>query len=167
MNFAIRNPIKTTIFLVMVTLFAFWQWPPTEANAIVVTASAGTITTSHTQIPESQIDVYTLTCTSHASAGTVTATITDMEGMLLRVVTDPGSPAPDDNWDFTLSDANGIDVCATEGNNRSTSSSQDFCPFVGDGTNYIPTTLQGTLTLAASNMNNSKAAVFKFYLKRL
>lgn len=44
------------------------------------------------------------------SAGTATVTTKNISGELIKIVTDPGSAAPTDNWDVILTDDEGVDL---------------------------------------------------------
>src|SRR6478735_9624325 len=59
-----------------------------------------------------------------------------VNGVILRVVTDPGATAPTDNYDVTLVDDYGLDLFAAQGMNRDATASEHFCPGLAftDGT---------------------------------
>lgn len=46
------------------------------------------------------------------SAGTATVTTRKIVGRLIKIVTDPGSAAPTDNYDVAVTDEEGVDVLA-------------------------------------------------------
>ena len=91
-------------------------------------------------------------------------------GVILRVVTDPGSPAPTDNYDVTLPDANGVDLFAAQGANRDTSNAEHFCPGLaftdGTTTSVMPISHYGAATLAVANAGDSKTGEVVIYVKK-
>lgn len=107
--------------------------------------------------------------TSDASAGTVSQVIAECVGAIERVVTDPGTAAPTDNYDITLLDENGIDVLMGLGMNRDTANTEQICPGITctDGTNnaVIPIAVHGDLTLTIANAGNSKNGTITLYLR--
>ncbi len=52
----------------------------------------------------------------------------DIDGAIMRMVTNPGATAPTDDYDITLVDADGVDLLAGEGANRDTSTSEQVFP---------------------------------------
>lgn len=48
--------------------------------------------------------------TTDDSTGSVTCTTQKISGELIKIVTDPGSAAPTDNWDVVLTDDEGVDL---------------------------------------------------------
>ena len=132
---------------------------------MAISVTAGSLTVSSVAIPGSEsIEVWTLAWTSHASAGTVTATgISGIEGKILRVVTNPGSVAPTDNYDITLSDIDGLDIFEGLGANRDTANSEEFVPYIST---YGQVVTQDDLSLAITNAGNSKTGAIKIYLEK-
>lgn len=125
---------------------------------------AGTVTYEISKISKNLTKVI-FTCTADASAATFPATTTtdSFAGKLSRVVTNPGATAPQDNWDFTLADADGIDLLNSEGANRHTTTSQECFPkwpnAAGSGYVYAAKPFHGTLTLTVSGNNVNSAIV--------
>ena len=86
-------------------------------------------------------NIVTLTCTT-ATGGTVTAAILAtyeaqetalnspaiLKGYIRRVAINPGSTAPSDNWAFTLTDSDGVDVLAGMGISNDTANSSQIIP---------------------------------------
>lgn len=95
-----------------------------------------------------------------AANGSVSGTFSEF-GELLRVITDPGSPAPDSAYDLVINDEFGIDILAGQGANLSATASANVCPGTplkdGTTTSVIPMTIAGTLTVAITNAGDSKA----------
>lgn len=75
-------------------------------------------------------------------------------GLLLGVVTNPGSTAPTDDWDLTLVDSDGVDVLSGLGANRDTSTSESVA---------IPSPIPviGTLTLTIANAGDEKTGTVR------
>lgn len=110
-----------------------------------------------------------ITWTSDAS-GAATATIQNVNGVIQRIVTKPGSPAPTDNYTVKLNDESGIDVLAGQGTaNRDTANSEHFCPGValndGTTTSVVPVSVCGDLSLVISGAGSAKAGTFTIYFR--
>ena len=107
--------------------------------------------------------VLTLTCTADASDGSFPSTATRViNGFVYLVKTNPGTTAPTDNYDITLTDEDGVDIMNGELADRDSSDTECAVPEI-DG---LPATypVDGTLTLAISNNSvNSAGVVVKIY----
>lgn len=116
---------------------------------------AGTIT--FTQEDRGEVRRIIATCTADAADGSFPATaLPAFQGTIVAVVTDPGSPAPTDNYDFTLVDGNGLDRLNGAGQNRDTVNSERI------RTNIV-VDLNETLTLTPTgNSVNSAVLVITF-----
>ena len=119
---------------------------------------AGTVTqTANRQ--GSVIDVV-LTCTADASDGSFPATaITEkISGYLIQMITNPGTTAPQSNYDITLVEDDGsIDVLQGTGANRHASNSE-LAVVVYNSTSLHPVVSQDdtlTFTLANNNVNSA------------
>lgn len=75
--------------------------------------------------------------------------VREFSGVVLRVVTDPGSVAPTTLYDITLTDSNGIDVLGGAGANRSATLSEQCFPTVATVPWECP--IAGPLTLNITN----------------
>ena len=98
---------------------------------------AGTVTTTilsrtdHTRI--------TVEWTADAADGSVPQTdilasisgMTELFGRITEVAAEPGTPAPTDNYDIELVDAEGMDVLGGAGKDRDASNPERFVPIVG------------------------------------
>lgn len=103
---------------------------------------------------------------SDASDGTVTATATACKivGRLIKAITDPGSVAPTDNYDITMTDDEGVNVLsACQGTlaDRDTANTEEQYFLVKDlaGTplaQSIHPVVCSALTFAIANAGNSK-----------
>jgi hypothetical protein len=75
---------------------------------------------------ESSLDVISIAFVADAGDASVPATtIEGVRGRLVRLVTNPGVPAPSDNYDFVLNDADGFDVLDGAGTNRDQSNTEE------------------------------------------
>ena len=67
---------------------------------------AGTVTLAHHEI--GHIRKVVATCVGDSANGSIPATaLPPIEGRLMHLVTNPGTPAPTANYDITLVDQNG------------------------------------------------------------
>ena len=102
------------------------------------------------------------------SGGNFTSNV-KLDGLIIKVVTDPGASAPTDNYDVTLVDEFGLDLLAGQGANRDTTNSEMFCPgiVVTDGTNtsVMPMSHKGTATLTIANAGDTKNGTVSIYSK--
>lgn len=124
---------------------------------------AGTVTT--TRIPiVSQSGVYTekvqIDWTSDAS-GNADATV-NLHGFLIKVVTDPGSAAPTDNYDVTLV-SDGVDQLASLLVDRDTANSELVYPVASNAS--TPIFLAGDHTFTIANAGNAKTGTVYLYLR--
>jgi hypothetical protein len=138
------------------------------AVALSATAVArvpvGTCTQAYSSI--GNIRLVTLTCTADAAAATFPSTdlTTKIEGRLLKLVTNPGATAPQDNYDLVLNDQHGADVLQGVGANRHTTTTQEVAiVYSGTGTHPVVDE-QDTLTLVITGNNvNSAITVVSIY----
>lgn len=104
----------------------------------------------------------TLSMTSDTD-GSVEYTTQAVRGVIHRVTTNPGSTAPTDNWDITVSDENGIDVLASLGANRDTTNSETVFPV--DTTSGFPFAVSEPLAVAVTNAGDSKTFSLTIYFR--
>ena len=85
----------------------------------------------------------------------------NIEGTLLQIETNPGSPAPADNYDIYLNTADGIDLLQGCGVNRDTSNSE--CAAIVFGTNYKRSAIDDsdvlTLVVSGSTVGGAKTEI--------
>lgn len=103
-------------------------------------------------------------------SGNVSGNLTDyVGGELLRVVFDPGSPAPTANHDIVLNDESGLDVLAGRGANLSATATTHVVPGVPftDGTtaSVRPVALDDKLELQVSNAGSGGAGSVILYVR--
>ncbi len=96
--------------------------------------------------------------------------VVNLTGVILRVVTDPGSTAPTDNYDLTAPDEFGLDVFAGLAANRDTANTEHFVPGVAftDGTtvSVMPIAVAGNVTLTLANAGSAKVGSVTIFMKK-
>lgn len=121
-------------------------------------------------VPGTGICAYQWDWISHTD-GTVSglaasATIT---GTIVGVLTNPGSTAPTDNYDITLTDSNGFDVLAGQGADRDTANTEMFCPGIpfkdGVTTSIAPVVVNSPLTLGVTNAGSGKVGTLILFVR--
>lgn len=107
--------------------------------------------------------------------GTATVTTRKVVGELVKIVTDPGSAAPTDNWDVTITDSEGVDVTTACMNAatllaRDTANTEETYLYLKEasatpiGIGAFPVVCD-TLTVALANAGNSKTAQVILYFR--
>jgi hypothetical protein len=105
------------------------------------------------------------------AAGAVTEWYTRdcVRGRLSKVVFNPGTAAPTDNYDVTLLDTNGVDVLQGLGANRDTANTETVVPaieqLVGATTALLPVVVCDKLQLVIANAGNAKEGVISLYIE--
>jgi hypothetical protein len=99
--------------------------------------------------------------TSDAS-GNADVSIENMYGWCVKVLTDPGSTAPTDNYDITLLDENGFDALESKLVDRDTANKETVYPLVTGAA--TPVFLCGTHTFTVANAGNAKVGRAIFYI---
>ncbi len=126
--------------------------------------AAGTVTQTLTKVGSHTL-LLTFSWTADASAATVpvTASSTGLEGYVYLVVTNPGTTAPTDLYDITLTDTESVDVMGGELSDRSTSATQQVVPKIDTvfGARWVDGVLTMTLT---NNSVNSATGTVKVYI---
>ena len=101
-------------------------------------------------------------------SGNYTKAIT-VVGVILKVVTNPGSAAPTDDYDVTLIDEDGLDLFAGQGANRDTANTEAFCPGMslsdGTTTSVLPMSHNGAATLTIANAGDTKSGSVVIYIQ--
>lgn len=111
--------------------------------------------------------VLTYNWTSNAAGNASKTSIWPISGYIVKVITNPGSTAPTDNYDITLTNSDGIDVVHGELANRDTANSEEIVPVPSDNvTVYGGSAVSGLLTLNVSNAGDSKVGVVKVIFER-
>lgn len=101
--------------------------------------------------------------TADASGGSVDNVDTEknIDGEVLFVVTDPGATVPTNDYDITLADSQGCDILGSEGDNRSSTTTQQAMLKIGN--HYGPRYVEGPLTLGISG-NSVNSALINVYI---
>lgn len=136
---------------------------------VSIASAAGTVTQSYTKTDryvDETVRELTFSWTGDASDGTVPATATTaaVNGYVFMAVTNPGSTAPTDNYDITLTDADGVDIFGAELSNRDTTNSEQAVPKIGSatyGSRYVNSVLTLNIT---GNSVVSATGVVRIYI---
>jgi len=123
--------------------------------------AAGSVTQSWTS------PTLTFSWVGDVSGGGVPAEISELEfnAYVCLVVTNPGTTAPTDNYDITLTDEDGIDIMGGQLANRDTADSESAVPKIG--TVYGCRPIDGTITLNITNNSvNSATGTVKVWILR-
>jgi hypothetical protein len=137
---------------------------------------AGTCTQAITNFPTNTTTwqkVLTFTCTADAANATYPSTAisaanaNNLKGWYLyKLITNPGSTAPTDNWDFTLSDGDGIDVLGGAGANRHTTTSQMIAPLLTTGVYFAQPVLDAwTLAITGNSVNSAVIVIQAIFVR--
>jgi hypothetical protein len=84
-------------------------------------------------------------------------------GCVFAIETNPGSPAPTDDYDITLTDTDGVDLLGGQGANRDTATSEMVLAKVGSAFACAPTHSAFTFNLSG-NIVNSATGTAKIYI---
>ena len=96
-----------------------------------------------------------------AYAGAASAATTKAyDGEILQVMTDPGSTAPSDNWDLTITDPDSIDLLKGNGADRDTATTEYI---VGSTTSMLPAS--GLLTFNVTNAGDQKTGTVYVWIR--
>lgn len=108
--------------------------------------------------------VLRITCdfTADDATGAYDTVTFDTYGYLIKVVTNPGSPAPTDNYDIAITEENGANICSTNLDNRDTANSEQALCVSGN-----PVWLSGVHTITITNNSvNSAVTELTLWVKR-
>lgn len=146
-------------FIIAILALVFLALPPLAPAASVVNFAYAPLT------PASVWKVVTITWTAHTD-GTVTskafstAFTQDIPANIQYAATDPGSTAPTDNYDITITDALGNDVFGGELTNRDTTTSESAEPAIP----YIRVNLKDLNFNLSGNSQNGATGTVKIYV---
>lgn len=141
----------------------------TTSPGISVSSGTGSLTEKVMYNEDGSVSLkrYKLTWLSTAG-GAFACTITNLRGLLTRVTFDPdaSSTQPDDLYDQTFIDDSGVDVFVTLGSNISNATSTTVCPFIGDGTDAVPISLnESSMSYSLTGAGAANGGSTYFYLK--
>jgi len=125
------------------------------------------IVTSSFTAADDDVTVLEFDYTADSSGATVSPTASSgtATGYVFMVVTDPGSPAPTDDYDVALLDGDGADILGGAGANRDQADSEQITPAIGGA--YAPRFVNGALTLQVTgNAVNSAQGKVKIFIRR-
>jgi len=125
------------------------------------------VTVSYTSV-NSEVSTITWSWLANSGSGAVTSTAcTSFKGWVFMASTDPdGTAIPQDQYDITLSDSDGVDIFGGELTNRSNTTSEHAVPVIGSSY-YGARFVNGPLTMALSGNNvGSAKGVLKIYFTR-
>ena len=154
------------------------QSPRSQGRYDDVTQTTGSTAVTYKDYGHGEIAqrILTISWVADTETSNVLATIPRMWGELVRVVTAPGATyAPTDNYDITLTDADGADVLATLGGNRDAANTEEFVPLIGNGSGVHgatspggtkPITLGGDYTLLITDTDTSATGKLVLYLRQ-
>lgn len=166
---ATRAVILTVLLLLILVAGATAQ--PLQTLNLVPTS--GTIT-SATRLDTSSIGAnghgisrYRIAWVS-TTGGHVSVPLPKIHGHDVAITTNPGSPAPTDNYDITLTDEDGLDVLNGKAANRDTANTERIDPNQHETqdstgaviTPAIPSLLMGTSVLFIANAGSAKVGEF-------
>jgi hypothetical protein len=153
--------------LTLLLPFFFLSTPAFSVGTVVITSRTpihGTIkgTGNRREVVGEKIIV---TATGDASDGSFpsTGTPVQLNGFLIRVVTNPGATAPTANYDVVINDENSIDVAQATLANRHTSNTEEVYPVPTSAAS--PPFVQGDHNIVITNSSvNSAIIVFTLYV---
>lgn len=142
------------------------------AHAVEITTSTLTCTTGSCQLVTTTgitgLSTYSFNWTSGSDGRMVLTIGISLYGEIARVTTDPGSPAPTDNYDITMNDENGFDTLCGKGANRDTINTESVIPLLGDGTTVDHTVYVNSRLLPdISNAGSAKVGKLIIYLHKV
>jgi hypothetical protein len=111
------------------------------------------------------VQKFTATITAHTD-GTVTSVTTpfNIDGYVMHAEVNPGTIAPQADYDIAVNNSNGVDVFGAELNNRSATVSEQAMPKIGGG--YGERYVDGPVEIAVLNNNVSGAiSVLTIYFR--
>jgi len=141
------------------------------APASALTVTSGTVTVTVTgaytgrALPD-ELKVVAYSWTSDAS-GQVTATLSEIEGEIVRLVVNPadGASSPTANYDAVCNDVDGNDILGGQGANLSQSANLNTTLHVTNGTLPLAIVVYGNHTLLITNAGNTQSGLIRFYVR--
>lgn len=123
---------------------------------------AGTVTVSYTQLTTHKL--VSVSWVGDASGGSVPDTVIGLGGFVSKVVTNPGSTAPTDNYDLACGDPSdtALDVFGGALANRDQTNTEQVYPVISGATMPV---FASTCTLQLTNNSvNSATGTIDFYV---
>jgi hypothetical protein len=97
-----------------------------------------------------------------AADGSASVALPNVNGWLIKAITDPGATAPTDNYDITLVDEAGADAAEGLLANRDTANTETVYTLVTGAA--TPVFLSGTVTFTVANAGDSKVGTCYLYV---
>jgi hypothetical protein len=88
-----------------------------------------------------------------SSSGDATQSV-EIDGVIVRLITDPGATAPDDNYDVTVIDEFGLDLLNGQGADRDDTNTEHVLLAGGLATTHVYH--EGTCTVTIANAGDAK-----------
>jgi len=134
---------------------------------------AGTVTVTRSFVEQGKgsksvrCEKVRLSCTADATNGSFPDTPLNLQGYIMKVVTNPGSTAPTDNYDIAILDEHGSDAALECLTNRDTANSETvYVYWTTTPGAPIPAFFCGDYTVRFSNNSvNSATVVVDIYLR--
>lgn len=122
--------------------------------------AAGTATIAETRHTTVKKIAWTWTSGTGAEGGTVTSTTTHAyDGKCELLTTDPGSTAPTDDYDITITDSDGVDVLGGGGTDRDAANTEQVL------SSNLGAVAGSKLTLNVTNAGDAKGGVVYLYIR--
>jgi len=134
---------------------------------VLALAADSVVTVSYSSV-NAEVSTITWSWTANSGTGAVTSTAcTSFKGWVFMATTEPdGTAAPQDQYDITLSDSDGVDIFGGELGNRSNTTSEHAVPVIGTSY-YGARFVNGALTMALTGNNvGSAKGTLKIYYTR-
>jgi hypothetical protein len=100
-----------------------------------------------------RMKVLTIDVTAHTDGSVTPTELLRFQGRIVAIETDPGTPAPTDDYDITLM-CNGVDRLSTVGTNRDTANTERAAPTSPN--NIVSETEALTFTVANQSVNGAR-----------
>lgn len=137
-----------------------------ETSVTVTTGTATLAVSRHDALGNPNIIAIRLTWESSADGNVIVQTAR-FHGTLLRVVINPASDAPTDNYDLTITDEDGADILQALGANRDTANTEQLVPLIGNGTTTAqPVSFANQLTFNITNAGDANNGEIVLYVER-
>lgn len=161
-------PIIVLITLLLATL---------TPNLFAAAAGDSVCTQSLASYPSTSsqplVRMLTFTCTADSTDGSFLAmpfTQTHVDKItgyfLYKLILNPGATAPTDNWDFTITDSDGIDLLGGTGANMHTTNSAMIAPKLNSTTYFAqPIFTAPTLNITGNSINSAIIVIRAIFVK--
>ena len=106
--------------------------------------------------------------TAHTTGAFTSLTTHQINGLVFGVETDPGTTAPTDNYNITLTDQYDLDIMGGSLTNRDTANTEFMQPYNSVQGSYLSMPVHGALTLAISgnSQNGATGKVIIYYFAK-